>query len=565
MLTILKEFLPHKGKLILAFVLGALMSLGKSSIPKLFEFLTEAWTSGDEQMTLLLPLALSSIWLCVSVLRFFHLYIMRMISEVITLNFRKKLMNKYLRLDLSYIQNFNRGSGGLMSRMLNDISIIQNDLMKMAHVIREPLLIILVFAYLLYVDWKLVAIILLSAPIISWVLKSLAKKLRHYGSHNQEKMEDLTKTLKEGLDGARIIQSFNLENEMNQKFDKQADDYLGLRRKIIKFEEASGPVSEAITTFALAAILVYIGQQILDKQLNIGQFLSFSVALTLLSESIRKLQQAYIKLQQVSVAIKRMNDVLVSEQMVPQIASPKKFPTDWQDITFKNVNFSYEDNQVLNNVNLSVKRGETVALVGSSGGGKSTLINLLPRFYDVQSGDIQIGGTPINHMDLFDLRSKIALVSQDIFLFSDTIKQNLLYGSKVESNIEQAAQLAHAHDFITKTPNGYDTQVGDIGNKLSGGQKQRLSIARAFVKNAPILILDEATSALDYESELEVQKGLQKLMEGRTTFIIAHRLSTIINADKIVVLNKGQVVEQGTHDELLALGNEYAKLYKMQN
>jgi len=285
----------------------------------------------------------------------------------------------------------------------------------------------------------------------------------------------------------------------------------------------------------------------------------------MLSESIRKIQQSYIKLQQVSVAVERMNEILNTQQMVPQVANPEKFPTTWDSITFNDVSFKYGDNQVLNKINLEVKKGEMVALVGTSGGGKTTLVNLIPRFFDVSSGNIKVGNTITANMSLADLRDNIALVSQDVFLFSDTIKNNIQYGSKTNTNIEQACKHAFAHDFILQAPNGYDTEVGEIGSKLSGGQKQRLSIARAFLKNAPILILDEATSALDYESEQEVQKGLQKLMEGRTVFVIAHRLSTIANADKIIVLDKGEICEQGTHEELLKLDGEYTKLHKMQS
>ncbi len=562
---LLPEFKPHIWKLVFALLLGAIMSASKALIPELFTDLTEAWDNNNKDQSLYIPFIICGVWVFVSILRYFHMYIMRFITEVIAINFRKKLMNKYLRLDLSYVQNFQSGSGGLMSRMMNDIVIIQHDLMKIAVLFREPILILLIFAYLLYIDWKLVVIILIAAPIITYILKFLAKKLRAVGVSNQEKMEELTKTLKESLDGTRIVQSFNLEKDLNEKFDKQADDYLELRRKIVKFEEAAGPLSETISTFALSILLVYIGSQILNGNLNLGQFLSFSIALTMLSESIRKVQQSYIKLQQVTVAVERMNEVLNTQQMVPQVSQPEDFPKNWNKISFNDVSFKYGDNLVLDKINLDIKKGQMVALVGSSGGGKTTLVNLIPRFFDVSHGNIKIGDTITANMSLADLRDHIALVSQDVFLFSDTIKNNIQYGSKTNTNIEEACKHAFAHDFIMQAPNGYDTDVGEIGSKLSGGQKQRLSIARAFLKDAPILILDEATSALDYESEQEVQKGLKKLMEGRTVFVIAHRLSTVINADKIVVLDKGKVCESGTHEELVKLNGEYAKLYKMQN
>ncbi len=561
---LLPEFKPHLASLLFAFALGAIMSGIKALIPDLFHDLTEAWRIQDKVTSFEVPFIICGLWVVISILRYVHMYIMRYITEIITINFRKKLMNKYLNLNLSFIQEFQRGSGGLMSRMMNDIVIIQNDLMKIAVIFREPILILFIFAYLIYLDWKLVAFIIVAAPLISLILKWLAKKLRSVGHSNQERMEDLTKTLKESLDGARIVQSFNLESELNEKFDSQAKDYLSLRKKIVKFEEAAGPLSESISTLALAFLLTYIGNQILKGHLNIEQFLSFSIALTMLSEAIRKVQQAFIKLQQVNVAVERMNQVLETQQMVPELDSPIPFPKNWSHIQFENVSFSYGNNKVLDRVQLDVKKGEMVAFVGSSGGGKTTLVNLIPRFFDASEGFITIDGQKTVDMNLKDLRNNIALVSQDVFLFSDTIRKNIQYGSKTNTDIEKACKHAFAHDFILNTPKGYDSQVGEIGNKLSGGQKQRLSIARAFLKNAPILILDEATSALDYESEQEVQKGLLKLMEGRTVFVIAHRLSTVINADKIVVLNKGRVCEVGTHEELLAKNGEYTKLYEMQ-
>ena len=305
----------------------------------------------------------------------------------------------------------------------------------------------------------------------------------------------------------------------------------------------------------------------MGKELRSEEFTSFFFALGLLADSVKKIQNSYIKLQQCSVALIRMEELLNEHQPVSNPDNPRPFPTNWEQITYKNVNFSYEDKKILNGIDLTVKKGEVIALVGMSGGGKSTLVNLLERFNDVSSGEISIGDTNIQDMDLKELRSNIALVSQDVFLFSDSIANNIHLGnlSRNISDVKQSADMANATTFIEGFPQQFDTQVGDLGGRLSGGEKQRISIARAFYKDAPILILDEATSALDTQSEIEVQKGLETLMKGRTAFVIAHRLSTIAKADRIIVLKEGKITEQGSHENLLSQKGEYFNFHQMQS
>lgn len=560
------ELKPYRYILLGVLALGAMVSALKAATPELLRQLPEVWKSGDEAMAIQIPLTIAGLWIVAGVCRYFHLFWMKYTSDVIAVNLRRRLMDKYLSLNLSFFQNFARGSGGLISRMLNDITVIYQGTERVADLMREPFLAAFSFIYLVVIDWKLTFFILIALPVITAIMRNLAKSLRKYGHLNQEAMEDLTKTLKESLDGTRIVQSFNLEEEMRSRFNREANHYLGTRKKIISREEAASPISEALASVTLAAILIYIGQQVFQGDLSVGDFVGFSMAIGLLQDSVKKIQNAFIKLQQASVALDRLHSILDNSETVPQSANPLPFPQGWQTIEFKNVSFSYGKKEVLRNINLTVKRGEIIALVGSSGGGKSTMINLLARFFDPIEGQIFIDGSPIHEIDLKELRHHIALVSQDVFLFGDTIERNIYAGdfSKDPKGIEPAARMANAHDFIMKNKGGYERKVGDHGSMLSGGEKQRISIARAIFKDAPILLLDEATSALDSESEREVQKGLDQLLQGRTAFVVAHRLSTIAKATRILVLKKGQIVEEGSHQELLERQGEYYKFHQLQ-
>ena len=565
--TLWPEVLKYKGRLIFVALLGAVISGAKAYVPELIGQLTDVWTSNDDVKFYQLPILISCLWIVAAIARYFHMYLMIYTSEEVALNLRRQLMNKYLALNLSFFQNFMRGSGGLISRMLNDISIVQTGFRRVADAVREPFLAIFSFGYLLYVDWRLTLFVLIAIPIVSTVTSRLARSIRKYSVWNQESMEDLTQTIKESLDGTRIVQAFNLQSEIRRRFEAQADHYLKTRDKIISREESSGPISETLVASLIAVILIYIGFQIRGGRMNVGDFVSFAFAIGLLQDSIKKIQDSFIKIQQSSVALERLQNILDSQDEIKDPLNPIPFPKDWKEIRFNNVSFQYDDHKVLDGINLTVQRGEKIALVGTSGAGKSTLINLLPRFFDPSRGVISVDETPLNQVRVDDLRSHIALVTQDVFLFSDTVERNIQSGdfSKDIKGAEAAAQMANAHDFITRSGRGYESRVGDRGSLFSGGEKQRISIARAIFKDAPILILDEATSALDSHSELEVQRGLDQLMKGRTAFIIAHRLSTIRDCDRIVVMEKGKIVEVGSHEELLAKQGAYFQFCELQN
>jgi ATP-binding cassette, subfamily B, bacterial MsbA len=561
------ELKPHSRRLIVVFAVGMLVSALRALTPELISRLPKAWEAKDYDTTIRVPLMIAGVWIAAAAGRYWHIFWMRYVSDMIAVNLRRQLMDKYLSLNLSFFHNFVRGSGGLISRMLNDIVLIQAGFHKVADIVREPFMVLFAFGYLIYVDWRLTIFILVAAPIITAIMRGFARSLRKYSRLSQENMEDLTQILKESLDGTRIVQSFNLENEMRRRFNDVADRYLHSARMIISREEASGPASETLASIFIAVVLIYIGHRTIGGNLSLGDFLAFSFTIGLLQEAIKKLQTGYMKLQQSAVALERLRAILSETSIVPQVSNPTPFPKNWQDIEFRNVTFGYNSTPILDNVSLRIRRGEVVALVGSSGSGKTTLANLLPRFFDPSAGEILIGGVPTRNMDLTDLRKNVALVAQDVFLFSDSIEKNIWSGDfSAEGNgrIQEAARLANAHNFIMNTKDGYRSRVGDRGSLLSGGEKQRISIARAIFKNAPILLLDEATSALDSESELEVQKGLDQLLVGRTAVVIAHRLSTIAKADRILVLKKGKIVEQGSHSELLNQQGEYYRFFQLQ-
>ncbi len=561
------ELRVHGRKLILVLITGILVSAFKASVPHLMGMLMDTWKARDATRAIQFPLMITAVWMISGVLRYYHMFWMLYISELVTVNLRRQLMNKYLTLNLGFFQNFVSGSGGLISRMLNDIGVIQGGFQKIADLVREPFMVIFSFGYLIYLDWRLTLFILTGTPIITAVLRKFSRSVRKYSKHNQESMEDLTQILKESLDGTRIVQSFNLQNEMRSRFETQASSFLHSKSKIISREEASGPVSESISAFFVALLLMYIGHQVINNHLDESGFVSFIAAITFLSDSVKKVQGGFIRVQQSSVALERLHNILANTNVVPEIPHAQPFPADWEEIEFRGVSFRYEENEVLRGVNLKIRRGEQVALVGSSGAGKSTLINLLPRFFDPTVGEILIGGVPIQNISLHDLRSNVALVTQDVFLFSDTVERNIWSGdfAKPADGVESAARLANAHDFISANPEGYHARVGDRGSRFSGGEKQRISIARAIFKNAPILILDEATSALDSESEMEVQKGLDSLVKGRTALVIAHRLSTISKCDRILVMDKGEVIEQGNHNELMVQKGAYHRFFQLQS
>lgn len=559
---------PYPGLVTLIMTLGLIMAACQGLLPKLVEVLfRDVLERKDTEAAKWVPYTFPLLFLINGTSRYFHLTRVRYLTELVVASLREKLLSKVTQLNLTFHNQFGAGSGGLMSRFLNDTALLQEGIFFGFTIVREPITAIALLGYMLYLDWRLTLYALLFLPIISMVIRKVSKSLRKYGYMNREAMEGLTGTIKESLDGMRVIQSFNLESEMNDRFAKNQREYLETRRLIINREEGVSPLNEFIVSLIFMGFAIYAIHEVFGGRSSPGQLIAFITAAAGLQIPVKNIQNAQIRIQQTIVIFDRLHQLLDSTSTVPQVRQPKPFPKSWQKIKFENVSFAYGDELVLRNVNLEIKRGEVIALVGESGSGKSTIVNMLERFFDPTKGRILIDDTPLNDFDLKDLRRNIALVTQDVFLFRDTIERNIQAGDFTRdiSGVLPAAKLANAHSFIEKTPAGYMSPVGDRGNFLSGGEKQRVSIARAIFKDAPILILDEATSALDSVSEMEVQKGLNQLMQGRTAFVIAHRLSTVMKADRILVLKKGQVVEEGSHNQLLEAQGEYYSFFRIQS
>lgn len=566
---ILRELIPFKKTLIIVAVAGIAMALAQGGIATMIKPLmdtlqnsTQANIYFTQDYIAEISLKILGLYIILGISRYYHLYLMNFVGEQVIQRMRHRLQQKFMRLNLSFHNNYASGSGGLISRTLNDMTVIQNGLRMFADFFREPILMIYLLTWLFILNWKLTLTIFIVLPVILVFLKTISRTIKTHSIKGQQDLETLTGTLKESLDGVRVIQSFNLENKMSDRFETQAQTFLHSRKKIHQKVELSGPVTELIAASLVLVIFYYVAIEISAGKATLGDFLSYLTALLLLSPPIKKLQESYVRIQETVAASQRVYQILDEASEVPQATEPLSFPKNWKQIEYKNVSFRYGGDWILRNLNLTVQRGEVVAFVGASGSGKSTIVNLLERFFDPTEGEIFIDNVPIQKIDLKELRQNIALVTQDVFLFSDTIESNIWSGdySKPKEHITTASQAANAHSFIEKMPLKYQSPVGDRGNLLSGGEKQRVSIARALFKDAPILILDEATSALDSASEVEVQKGLDQLMHGRTAFVIAHRLSTVSKASRILVIKSGTIVESGTHQELLSKQGEYWKL-----
>jgi subfamily B ATP-binding cassette protein MsbA len=417
-----------------------------------------------------------------------------------------------------------------------------------------------------YRDWKLALIAMLVFPLTIYPISELGRRMRRITSSTQITLGSLTSLLQETITGSRIVKAFGMEDHENKRFARENERLFKLTMKSVVIRAISNPLMEFLGGIGIAIIVFYGGYQVINETSTPGTFFSFMTALLMLYEPVKRLTGVNNTVQQGLAGAERVLSVL---DTVPEIGDRDNaidLPPISRGISIQSATFSYENEPVLKHINLEIKAGEMIAFVGMSGGGKTTLVNLIPRFYDLDSGKITIDGHDVRDVTLRSLRGQIGIVTQQTILFNDTVKNNIAYGdiSKGDESIINAAKAANAHDFIMKLPDGYNTVIGEQGVKLSGGERQRISIARALLKNAPILILDEATSSLDTEAELEVQEALDKLMKDRTTLVIAHRLSTIRNADRIIVLVDGSIVEEGTHDSLMEKEGHYFKLHNLQ-
>ena len=473
------------------------------------------------------------------------------------------------QLPMSYFKK--ERVGNLISRFTNDVVIIQASITAaFLNLIREPLTIIVFLLIALSISWQLTLLSLVVMPISALLIGWIGIKLRKQSSLVQAKMADITSILQETISGVKIVKAFGMENYENRKFKKETHNYFRLMLKIVRVRNTSSPITEFLSV-AIGVVIIYYGGVLVLQQhtLKASEFLGLLFAIFQLMPPIKELSSVNNRIQESSAAGDRIFEILDTKPLIKNSNNPKIIKEFKNSLTFDNVSFGYEDSvePVLRNVSFTLNKSEIVALVGPSGGGKSTLVDLIPRFYDPTSGRIIMDETDIKEISIESLRSLMGIVTQETYLFNESIRNNIAYGlgEFPFDRIVQAAKTANAHDFILELPQGYDTVIGERGTKLSGGQRQRLSIARAILKNPEIMIFDEATSALDNESELLVQEAIERMMENRTTFVIAHRLSTIRNANRILVLDRGQIIQMGRHDELIEdTDGLYHKFYEMQ-
>lgn len=520
----------------------------------------------DKDLLLMMPVAIIVLYLAKGICAYGQTYLMQYVGQRVITQFRIDLYSHLQRLSLSYYDR--TPTGELMSRITNDVNQMQGAVSSVVTGVLKDLFTILgLILVIVYRDWFLAVFALGVFPLCIIPLVKFGRRLRKISHRSQETMADVSVLLHETIGGARIVKGFCREEYEIGRFSDEAFRLFRLRMKDISTRAMSSPIMEFLGGIGIAGILTYGGWQVINGTSTPGTFFSFLTALILLYEPVKKLSSLNNEVQNGLAAAERVYRVLDEVVEIDEMPGALELETLKDRIEFSGVSFAYRPGEkVLDGIDLVVPKGQVVALVGTSGGGKTTLVNLLPRFYEVSQGAIKIDGIDIRQVSLHSLRSQIAIVTQQIILFNDTVANNIAYGlsGATDEQIRAAADAAFATGFIEKLPQGFDTQIGESGVLLSGGERQRLSIARALLADRPVLILDEATSSLDTESEMYVQKALENLMAGRTTFVIAHRLSTVQRADRILVIADGRIVEEGRHEELLAMGGLYQRLHQMQ-
>lgn len=493
-------------------------------------------------------------------------YLMSYVGQRVIIDIRRAVFTKLQRLSMSFYDK--NKTGTIMSYVTNDVSALQGALVdNVVEMITESVILIASIVMMIYLDWKLFLVTFGTFPFVLGFIDLFGKRIRKSGSRIQEAAADITSVLQETVSSARVIKSFVREGYEVARFDKENMNNFRANMKNAQLMATLTPTIEFVAAIGVIIILWYGGNSVINGEITAGSLVAFLTYAVNISNPIKRLSRVIGNIQKALAAAQRVFDVLDLPETIKDSDNAKKLPPAKGKVCFNDVSFSYNPGeQVISNISFDVKPGEMIAFVGPSGAGKSTVASLLPRFYDVDSGSITIDGQDLRGVTLDSLREQVGIVPQETILFNGTVYDNILYGrlDATKEEVEAAAKAANAHNFIMELPDGYNTKLGDRGMNISGGQRQRISIARAILKNPQILILDEATSALDTESERVVQEALDRLMVGRTSFVIAHRLSTIKNADKIMVLEKGQLVEQGSHDELMAMNGLYAHLYQIQ-
>ncbi len=557
---------PYKGRLALAMLASLGVGGSDAVIAYLVKpFVDELIIAGNVEMAKLVPYLVVALAGFKGASRYVQQYNVRTAGQAAIQDIRNQLYRHTVHQPMRFFSD--NSSGTLMSRILNDVNVMQAALSDvLVTLLRETTTMVALIGYAFYADWKMALMAFVVIPAAAVPASALGRMIKKFSRRGQNAMGDVTAIIEQTLSGIKVIKAFGTEEQECRKFEQENAGFFKLIRKTFRYDAASSPVIELLTSFGVAAVLWYGLNRVLAEEITKGEMFSILAAIVMMYTPLKRLTRVNNIIQQALGAGERVFEVLDQHSDIVDADDALSLPRSSGIVSFENVSFAYDSDRVIQDFNVQTRPGEVIALVGPSGAGKTTIIGLLNRFYDPQQGRILIDGHDIRSITQQSLHANLALVDQETFLFNDSIRNNISYGSPNASSeqVEQAAQQAYADEFIHQLPEDYETMIGDRGLRLSGGQRQRICIARAILRDAPILMLDEATSALDTESEAMVQQALGNLMRNRTTFVIAHRLSTVMHADRILVMEQGRLQEEGSHQSLLEQGGLYKRLYDIQ-